>query len=136
MGGALETFRIRRGELGGADPLNWHPVNQKMAKSIRGQQEKGRNRNAEKAKERKEDIHLQRQNLQFQKALDHTLEGHDDMDTPEALDALSTIGKHEKVIDIYCTRRKTTITITFVDLPRPNGIDKEALGQEEVLNAA
>lgn len=118
MASSLETFR--RGQLRFGDPLDWHPINHMTAKDIREKQKKGHNRNAEKAMRRRERELLRRHTLQFQKALGHMLGGHDDMDTPEARDALLTIGKHEKVIDTYHTGhtgKKTTVTIAIVKAP-------------------
>lgn len=131
MGSEMETFRrevFRKG-----DPLYRLPMNQKMAKDIMRKQREGRSPNAEKAKKRKEREFLRRQTRQFQEALSHILEGHDDMDTPEAWDALSAISQHEEVIGTYLTRKGTIVTIALVDLLCPNGIDSKAVGQEETF---
>lgn len=51
MGGALETFR--KTQLGKADPLNWHPLNQRMAKDLRNRRERGESPKIERANDRK-----------------------------------------------------------------------------------
>lgn len=128
MASSLETSR--REQLRFGDPLNRRPMNQMMAKDIKEKQERGYNPNAEKAKARREQERLRRETLQFQKALDHMFKGAilDETDTPEVTNyVLDNIGKYEQVIDTYRTGKGTIVTITFVNLPSPNGIDSKAV---------
>ena len=118
MGKALETFR--REQLRPGDPLDWHPVNQKMAKDIQDRRRRGNSPKVERAARKKlqqEQFLQEFPKMQFNRALGQMLNG---TVTEENVKYVSNnVQKYEKLIDTYETE-KSTVTITVVDFTRSN----------------
>lgn len=134
---------LRRQIQNSGDPFGHHSMNQAILKKVFEDRKRGRDSKAIKAElRRREQEELEedqkygnklvgsRREFQLGRALEHVSAG---TATPEDWDYIDRQGRTR----VSGTSPKgRVITITLVDLPRPNGIDSKALGQEEVLNAA
>lgn len=117
MGNRAETFR--RELIGSGDALRLHSMSQRVAKVMIERRERGVNRKADRASERKrreEEFLEDLPELQFNRSLRHMLDG---VATGEDIAyVLRNINQYENVVEkVRVGKRRHTVTITVVDLP-------------------
>ena len=125
MGGELETFR--RGKLGQAGSLSWHPINQEFAKRVQDRQERGKESpkviNAARRKIRQGEFMQDLPRFQFNRALGNMFNGIPLQEvadlTPENIAYVARhIDKHERLVETCETEKGRKVLITIVDFTR------------------